>query len=166
VGEVFQRERDEVFRSEEARMRTADWALALLLALPKPRVGNAKTSAAVIALGDHQLFNAAFSDDEARVRHSVRNTGKGLSQMQGGVFTVFDAEEQHLSIEVVNAPDRAVGPMRRRKNLWRTNGVCQRARRCKRTARVGAANHTRLAPEQLGGDAHSDTRGRGRIEDG
>lgn len=104
---------DYVLRSHQPRGRVADRALPLETSLTQPVVNEREVAAAVIGLLIFDVARRAISQHECPLASPLRNMGQTLSQMDGRVGIVADAEEQDGALELMNAPDRTVEPMHR-----------------------------------------------------
>ena len=95
---------------------------------------------------------ASVLKDGAVPRHAVRHPRDQLGQVKRRVRIMTDAEQQHLSIQVVHPADRAFGNVGRKGKRARGDaGSLGSGRR--EGLQVTAAQHTGQSPEAVGNDS-------------
>ena len=96
----------------KAGLGVADRSAALETLRVQPAVGEGEVLAAVVVLAvvdAHDLISLADKDGfGAAVAHS----GDQLGQVDGGIGGMVDAEKEHLTIQLVDAPHRTVQAVR------------------------------------------------------
>jgi hypothetical protein len=95
---------------------------------------------------------AAILEDGAVLRHPIRNAREEFRQVERGVAVVTDADEEHLSVQVVHPTDGTFEDVGR-KRKW-TGGDPRRLRAGRRgSKRVVASHYPRQQPEGVRHDA-------------
>ena len=93
VGQVLEREADDVLRAGQSGVRMSNPPFGLKAARPQPLVCKGKPLTTVIVLGVVDPNRAPSLEHGAVPRHAVWNVRQELRQVQGGVGVVADAEE-------------------------------------------------------------------------
>src|SRR5882724_5243761 len=109
VRQTFQRNFDDVPGAREPCISVSDAPFGLEGPRPQPLVyqGEALTTMVVLLVVDPN--RTTVLEDRAVPRHPVRNGGEELRQMECRVGLMTDAEEEHLSVQIVHPTDRAGG---------------------------------------------------------
>ena len=133
-------------------MSMADTAFALQAIMAQPVIGGCEARAAMIVLAIVYAHGPAVSQNRAIGGCAIRHAGDELGEMKRCVGVVADAQQQHLAVMLMHAPDRAFRDMRRQRQRINKDRLGQWANGRESLKMVATANLWQ-APEHIGSDA-------------
>jgi len=154
---------DNVHRSRQPSFAVAHGATALELAVIKPAVHEGKVLTAVVDLLVIKPDRPAILQNRDVRFSSVSHPREILCQMNGRVGLVSDAQQEHLTRELVGTADGAIEAVRRVNGVGGCDLFCTRAN-CGEGVRTVAAEHVRTPPEPFRNDSHLPTGTRPRVK--
>jgi hypothetical protein len=109
LGQVLERDADNVPCANEPGLRVTYGPLGLEASLPEPPVREGEALAAVVILAVLEPNQVPLLEDGAGLGHAVRNAREQLRQVERGVGVVIDPEQEHLPIQLVHMTDGTLG---------------------------------------------------------
>jgi len=110
--ELFAHDRHNIPGSDKAGMCVPNPPFPLLISRSQPFIRKREALTAVIVLRVLNAHEASIPLGCAVLRHSVRDLREDLSQVDGCVRVVTNAEEQYIAVQLMDAADWALETMR------------------------------------------------------
>jgi hypothetical protein len=150
--ELLYRNADDIAGAKQSGVGMADRAFGLERAIAQPLIGEGESLTAMVVLAIVHPHVAAIGIHRDMFGHAVRHSRQPLGQVERGIRVVADSQEQNLSIEIVNAANRAPWNVWRQRERIRRHEASAAPQRREREG-MGASINPWHSPKRIGDDS-------------